>query len=325
MDLVLWNEQVEKENKKEGYESVLERFLWKADPNEKFHVDIQYNQMHLLGLLVCRMCVASDLEQMSSKRLQLMEVHPREMSLKQVKDTLANLQFEWPVFINKIKDDVAKVQGVQEYLESVMERVGVLVGHAHSETVLNDVQDSEWAGCDKLRKLTPSAIRRLLASVLVLYRHMDLFFMSEEVALADKDKEYKVGVSAYHHEASTESFHKMCMHFFLPAGAKMHYKHDFPGMYNDVSQAVYFHDSGYKRINREDYTSTSPIHMLPSVCLLYPEVPVKYEDDDFDPSVDQGWYWVLVPRRIYLVSPEPRVYYSEDLAALVHLYVSSVH
>ena len=92
-------------------------------------------------------------------------------------------------------------------------------------------------------------------------------------------------------------------------------------MYNDVSQAVFFHNADYKRLNREPHTTTHPIHLLPSITLLYPEIPIKYEDDVFNPTQDQGWYWVVLPQRIYLVSPEPQVYYSEDLRVLVKIYV----
>ena len=326
MDLIIWNQQVEAEGARgiqEEYEEILDKYLWESDPNEKYHPDVQFNLNHLLGMLVCRGCVGGPSEELEQQRLKLTDTLPSDMSLKEIKDTLANLQFEWPVFVNKISGNakgINKIDGLLAYLQGLISRIGVFLSYAQKDSVLNDVQDV--CACDHgLVRLTSSGIRRLLASVFILYRHIDLFFMAEVV---DKCSDgFKVGVSAYHHEASTESFHKMCMHFYLPAAAKMHYKHDFPGMYNDVSQAVYFHDSGFKRIKREEYTSTNPIHMLPSVCLLYPEVPVKFEDDHFNPNVDQGWYWVLVPRRIYLVSPEPKVYYSEDLSALVELYLST--
>lgn len=84
---------------------------------------------------------------------------------------------------------------------------------------------------------------------------------------------------------------------------------------------MYFHNADYKEVPREPYTSSAPLHMLASACLLYPEIPVRFEDDCFNPAVNVGWYWLVVPLRIYLVSPEPKVYFCEDLSTLLQLYV----
>ena len=58
------------------------------------------------------------------------------------------------------------------------------------------------------------------------------------------------GISKYHVEASGDDFNMICMHLGLPVAAKMNYKHDFPEMYNHVSQVVFFHNSEYQRVAR---------------------------------------------------------------------------
>jgi len=319
-ELVRWDKELQNTNTIKDHEYLLDLFLWGTDPYEKYQPDILLNGNHLLGMLVCGSIPPKVYDDISKSEFQLMDINPSQMNLKQIKDTIANIQFEWPLFLKKNKADEANIKAIKQYLQCCMRRIGEFIYNSFNEDVLNDMQDTCFHG-NVQKKLTFSAIRRLMGSVLMLTRHIDLYEMSEEIVPC----KFETGVTAYHHEASTESFHKMCMHYFLPVAAKLHYKHDFPGMYNDVSQAVFFHNNDYKRTNREVYTSTEPIHILPSICLLYPEITVKYEDDFFDPTVSNGeWYWILLPQRIYLVSPEPKVYFCEDLTTLVKIYVDSL-
>lgn len=313
---------------------IMDLFIWGTDPYEPFHPEVLFNKNHLLGILACRSipCV-SDVT--LSSNLQLTDITPANMTLKQVKDSLANLQFEWPHFLEKLDllgpggDHTDKVQLVRLYLQAIMHRVGILVSHALPDKVLNDIQDTfhcEPEDPPDLLRLTPAAIRRIMASILVLNRHMDLYDLSEEVVVSPllEQENFKNGVTIYHHEASTEHFYKLHMYWSLPVSAKMQYKHDFPGMFNDISQVVYFHNPDYKRVKREDHLTTLPLHLLPSVVLLHPEVKIKFEDDLIDPlKPGTDWYWILLPQRVYLVSPEPKVYYARDLNLLLQVYINS--
>ena len=315
------------------FTQIMDLFIWGSDPYEPFHPEVLFNKNHLLGILACRSIPrVSDVT--LSSNLQLTDITPSEMTLKQVKDSLANLQFEWPHFLEKLEilgkgegpgDHSDKVLKVRLYLQALMHRVGVFVSHALPDKILNDTQDTFH--CDKegdppdFLRLTPSAIRRIMASILVLNRHMDLYDLSEEVP-DPLISDFNNGVSMYHHEASQEHFYKMLMYWSIPVSAKMQYKHDFPGMFNDISQVVHFHNPDYKRIKREDYTTTSPLHLLSSVALLYPEIKIKFEDDVMNPlkPSEDEWYWVLLPQRIYLVSPVGGVYYSRNLNHLLQVY-----
>ena len=80
--------------------------------------------------------------------------------------------------------------------------------------------------------LTPSALRRMVGSLLIMYRHLHLLAVSVKVP----NKDYQAGISKYHYEASTDAFNLLCMHISLPVAARLNYRHDFPGMYNHVSQ-----------------------------------------------------------------------------------------
>ena len=123
-----------------------------------------------------------------------------------------------------------------------------------------------------------------------------------------------------------DDFHTLCMHVSLPVAARLNYRHDFPGMFNHVSQTVYFHKPNYKRTVRHpfaDLGNAPPSHTLPALWQIYPQIPVKYEEDAIDPSQSQGWYWLVLAGRVYLVSPEPTVFYSDDVTALLRRFVEA--
>jgi hypothetical protein len=338
------NQLVENGTPIENFDTLFYLFLWKTDPYEAFHISVLLNFNQLIGLLLCRHLYVDSqrkhvqtnttaaTDKNSPDRMILTQKTPHTMNLKELKDTLANMQFEWPVFINHIVDhegESYKIEYLKQYIFQCMSRFGELCSNSQPVEILNDVQDTVDAEPNNTtgensahRKLSYSAIRRVIGSFLMLMRHINLYEMSMELDhTLDLSKTNIAKITQYHHEASMDRFHKMCMHFHLPIAAKLHYKHDFPGMYNDVSQAVYFHNADYKQIARQPIESTLPIHTLPSLIELYPEITVKYEDDFFDPNECKEWYWLVVPYRIYLISPEPCLYHSQNIMVLMDIYL----
>lgn len=333
MDIWKWNQEIVDKGFIDTLPDVITQFVWESDPYEKYEPSILLNRNQLLGLLLCRdkyllqnlVNGAGNRDSLQvDSRLNIVNKSVDSMTLQELKDTVVNIQLEWPVFLEKIYslNLFQKVEGVRLLIAQCMQRFGVLCSETHAEGVLNDSQDTcECQGETDQRQLTLSAIRRMLGAFLLLLRHLDLWDMSEEPEIQAGTLQ-PVPVSKYHHEASMDHFHKLHMHYSLPVAAKMQYKHDFPGMYNDVSQAVYFHNADYSKVARETFDSTTPLHMLPSVCLLYPEIPIKFEDDHINPFECKEWYWLLVPNRVYLITPESRVFYSNDLSKLLHVYLN---
>lgn len=89
---------------------------------------------------------------------------------------------------------------------------------------------------------------------------------------------------------------------------------------------MYFHNNQYSRIPRhplEDARKAPAIHLLPAIQELYPEIQLRFEEDNFDPTKAQGWYWLLLAGRIYLVTPEPRVLYSDNVFDLLKVFVDA--
>lgn len=91
-------------------------------------------------------------------------------------------------------------------------------------------------------------------------------------------------------------------------------------------QVVYYHNSQYSRIPRHaisDIANAPPVHVLPAVQEIFPEIPLRFEEDRLDPTRDQGWYWLLLAGRVYLVTPEPKVLHSDSVADLLKVYVDA--
>ena len=293
-------------------------WLWRSDPEEACDPMVLLNRNQLLGILVCR--------------YKARNVHPHaaladcgRMSLgakkthtwRGLKDSVTNVQLEWPEFLKRLADNPRpgeSLKAVQGLVEECASRFGAFLGRAHPPAVLDDVADTEPAQGGDMRSLTIGAARRMAGTLLVLYRHLHLMSACTTLPRAPRE----VGLNRHHAEASTDTFYTWYMHFQLPVAAKLNYKHDFPGLYNSVTQVVYFHNSRYERPARDDRT---PIHVLPSLCQVHPEIPVRFEEDHVDITRKAGWYWLLVPGRVYLVTPEPRVLYSDDATTLLGYYL----
>lgn len=304
-------------------------WLWGTDPEETTAPEVLLNRNQLLGVLVCRYRYRKSLMQErdskvpSCGRLTLMEKHPRYMTLRELKDTIANLQFEWPLFLERLKEN-RQAQGnllaVVGLIEGCMERFGSFCDGWMGEDVLDDMADVQPDVLKRGLTLTARAIRRGVGTLLMLFRHVHLL---SRCVKAGKGGRELVKLNAHHYEASTADFHTWYMHFQLPVGAKLCYKHDFPGMYNHVSQPVFFHNPVFTRIVRrplEDEEAPA-IHTLPSVFQIYPEIPVRFEEENVDVTRDNGWYWLLVSGRIYLITPGPHIVYAEDARDMIGVYV----
>ncbi len=166
-----------------------------------------------------------------------------------------------------------------------------------------------------------------MCTFLILYRHLHLLSVCETVPARWCDPD----ITKYHVEASNDEFNLLCMHLALPVAAKLNYKHDFPGMFNHVSQVVFFHNSEYQRVPRaalESFSTAEVAHVLPALMQLYPAIGMRYEEDCVDLSESaQGkggtdWFWLVVAGRVYLVDPARKVWYSSDVTSLLSVYLS---
>lgn len=316
-------------------------WLWGTDPEEPYHADVLMNRNHLLGILVCRYKFLKGRSPeeggcayfVAQNRLSIMDKPVDRMSWRELKDTVANILIEWPAFLDRLRINIRAKQNLRHVLHLVnlcAMRFGELAYSELGQDVLDDTSETQPAegqdsASDMKLVLTASAMRRMVGSLLIMYRHLHLLSMCRKVtpgpdSLVDR-------ITKYHYEASNDAFNLLCMHISLPVAARLNYRHDFPGMYNHVSQVVYFHNSQYTRIPRlplAEIKRAPAVHVLPAVQELYPEIQLKFEEDAFDPTqAGQGWFWLLLAGRVYLVTPEPAVLYSDSVLDLLQVYVSS--
>lgn len=299
-------------------------------------MDVLLNRNHLLALLVCRYKHLNSIDPgpatgfSQASRMTIMDKPVRSMTWRELKDTMANVLFEWPTFLDRLKSNIRAKQNLREVMHLVnmcAARFGELAYSAAGEEVLDDPSETqpstEKEHPPSVMMLTPGAIRRMAGSLLIMYRHLTLLTVCTKVP----PQGYDPGISKYHYEASNDAFHLLGMHMVLPVAARLNYRHDFPGMYNHVSQVVYFHNSQYTRATRHplnDIQNASAVHVLPALQELFPEILLKFEEEKIDPTKPGGgWYWLLLAGRVYLVTPEPRVLFSENITDMLKIYVDT--
>jgi hypothetical protein len=314
-------------------------WIWKANAEEPFDPAILMNRSHLLGLLACRHMagVLGDAQPpqppLADDRMTLVAKHPGEYTLRELRDTVDNLLIEWPRFVERLASNpraAENLQAVATLLDGCFARLGRLAQFPAPANVFDDAACTEPHGGQGLMRLSRPGLRRLLGSFMALYRHVDLLGRCKSAAAVLAERfpgrpQGECGLKKHHIEASTDDFHALCMHMLLPVAAKLNYRQDFPGMYNHVSQVIYFHNAQYERTPRmelEEILKTGePMQAIPAICQIHPEIDLAYEEDPVDLSGPTGkWRWLVVPRRVYLVGPDSSVYHSESALELLELY-----
>jgi hypothetical protein len=80
---------------------------------------------------------------------------------------------------------------------------------------------------------------------MMMYRHMH-FHEHAQVSPRSSYEYFDCSIKDHHIVASTDDFSGIAMHWDIMIAAKLNYIHDFPGMFNCVSQVAYFHNPGYR-------------------------------------------------------------------------------
>lgn len=337
------NQALEETGSLPNFDSVFLEWIWKSDPDEAFEASVLLNRSHLLGLLACRHAgsnaagpastrsnaagPAFTQQQNCDARMTLVSKPPTAMTLRELRDTLDNLLIEWPRFVDRLRGNPRaeeNLAAVSRLVDGCFARLGQLSRSPADARTFDDAACTEpHAG--ELIRLSRPGLRRLLGSFLVIYRHLDLLKRAQPAPTGGKLPE--CSLRKHHVEASTDDFHMLCMHMLLPVAAKLNYRQDFPGMYNHVSQVIYFHNAQYERTPRAELEEIlargEPMQALPALCQIHPEIELAYEEDAVDLSAPTGkWRWLVVPRRVYLVDPESNVYHSECVFELLEIYKS---
>jgi hypothetical protein len=183
-------------------------------------------------------------------------------------------------------------------------------------------------------RLNAACLRRFLNVFLVMYRNITLQRRCQY--LADTEP-VNCGIQKHHVFAAVDDFHVISMNWDLMLAAKLVYMHDFSGMFNCVSQVVFFHDHNYQRrppclqnidnvaagtAGCSDSMDQSALLTIPALLQLYPEVPLIF--DDCHGLHDGKWRWLLMGRRFYIMDPSQNIYYHANITVLMGLYLSAI-
>ena len=113
------------------------QWLWGSEPEEAFAPQVLLNRNQLLGLLVCRYkhrhAPPAASRPQERGRLSLMDKAPADMTWRELKDTLANVQIEWPAFLQRLDRNQqvdTNLLAVKALVDGCAERFGGLCERA---------------------------------------------------------------------------------------------------------------------------------------------------------------------------------------------------
>jgi hypothetical protein len=181
---------------------------------------------------------------------------------------------------------------------------------------------------DGLLAMNRICLRRFVNTFMVMYRHLHFHQHAERVLKRD-DEWFDCSIKSHHLTASTDDFSGIAMHWDIMMASKLNYIHDFPGMFNCVSQVAYFHNPSYKQqvqersdIDKVSKGMAEAVHIIPPLMQLYPNIEIVYEEGCIDLLQQSKEYsFVIMGQRVYLLTPNRAIYYHSNVTILLELYL----
>jgi hypothetical protein len=297
------------------YELVWKKWLWNTDCNA-LPIDQCWdmNEMHVYGILCALQeasCPSSNAIQCKTSELfpedefeDLAIIHLHEekaiedYSLRELLDELECLQLNWGKIIGALME-IHKLDLALYTLKACLGRLGQIAHHAYimEGQVLDDPQHitplPDLILCGEQRQQYAVISRKCLRqSICVLFALFRVHFIVNTVTFIpsiDKNliDNIIMAFKQHHVEASMDFFNLFQQMIYLAPGMRLVYRTNFAGMYNDVSQVIYFH---YPRFCRQPQLNLkeiaeSNIHLLPLVSQMLPDIPIFYDDDTYIPGL----------------------------------------
>lgn len=311
-------------------EEVWNQWLWESDCNAPpLEQCCDMNQMHALGLLCCIDALGNPALRIDKDLLPhvpVVHLHPAtpvlQLTLRQLLDQIECLQLNWGPVLSCAPE---MIQTLIIMIQTLMARLGQLASHAYPpDTVLDDPQH-----CTPLQQLlivSRKSLRQAICTLFSMMRVQQILLRSEPVPEpSNAEIEAVVGSMRQHHvEAAGDLFSEMQQMVHLAPGMRLVYRTNFAGMYNHVSQVVYFHYPRFSRKPHHDLRDIpdAPLHMLPLITQLIPDVPIAYDDDSHIPGMmleesegDKPWVWLVCCGAFFLIDVRARRLFSSPLLA----------
>jgi hypothetical protein len=258
-----------------------------------------------------------------SARLCLFDTHVATYNLRQLRDSVQNLQVSW------IDCGCASMVHMEQVVDALMHRFGVLALDAKGIDEMND-QGSVEDSAGGLLSMNRICMRRFLNTFVIMYRHL-YFHKNAKVLPLPDDAWFECSIKSHHLTASTDDFAGIAMHWDLMMAAKLNYIHDFPGMFNNVSQVAYFHNPSYQQLvqERSDIDKVSrgvieSLHVIAPLMQLYPDIEITYEEAHIGLlQASKKYAFVIMGKRVYLLTPSREIYYHRNVTILLEHYLKT--
>jgi hypothetical protein len=207
---------------------------------------------------------------------------------------------------------------VSNYVLFLMTRVGALLGTMYLWDTLSledQVRFSEHYEheSDGYYIVKPSACVDVM-DVLHSFTRLILTLMhATPVSAAHSRPE----ITQFHHEASLDDFYQLATARDCLPGSILAYKHQFHGLFHDVSQVAYFLYPTYSRPVQKPIEELlagkgSGVHLLPLLMQVAPDVPVVFEHTSGQPRTHR-WAWLVWHEHILLSHEDGAVFCADSV------------
>jgi hypothetical protein len=305
---------------------VWQKWVWRTDCNALPTDDCcDMNQMHGWGILCCireSACPVPAYEQSVVEIapdlpvLHLQSEKPVcEFSLRELMDQIECMQLNWGKIVG-LTDDHGDA-----LLRAVMARVGFITNHAfethrpeegYEGLVLDDPQHTTSLPGQTMAIIARKSLRQIVCVLVAMARVQSI---AQQAVLtpsysSEHIRTHVVQALKQHHiEASMDFFNGLQQMMHLAPGMRLVYRTNFAGMYNDVSQVIFFHYPKFARQPQRPLAEIpdSTMHLLPLLRELIPDVPLAYDDDSRILRLTEeneeaaGWLWLISCGVVFLV------------------------
>jgi hypothetical protein len=219
--------------------------------------------------------------------------------------------------------------GVMLFVEYAFAQLGYFISIEEDTPAseLDDVENVHTNASGTWVRVTGQMIRRSISLLYCLCLHL---YMSKHSTCLPESQEdidnLSSKIQSYHVESSIQDFYRFSMVSDCMPGSIIQYQQDFRGLYNDISQVVYYNDMNYerRRIVTLDLArkATDPVDALASIVQLYPDLLVLWEGFLLsDVIVSKRSTWLLLSGVVYLVSTGGDIYRSSNIFTLLRAVI----
>jgi hypothetical protein len=342
-DLLEYNHALARNELVDVDPNMWDNWLWYLDAREELNSKCLLNEFHLTGLIICRMSAMQVQVQRDKNSLcGCMYEHMRcdtasvigcfalddkqyaHLSMREIKNHVVQTQMHMYDMCR-----MSSNEKTHQHVAALFTRLGqLLLYSASEEEVMYDDLDGLQPGptdTTKSRIFTESTVRWYMNVFYILFRCLHIYRVAKHPIPRSNVPDLQI----FHVEATLDYFYEHTMRWDLPPGAVLCYQHEFVGMFNSISQVVYYNYPDYERRMQLEWgliaTGDHAIYSLAPVLSLYPDIEIIYEEEPLQcvPGTEglktssTKWRLLLTPGFLYLISPIGEVFHHLNICELL--------